>query len=345
MTTGLIGSSTRRPSEREYRDEPLDSLLPHPLNQKLYGLEKPDPDLIASIRTDGILEPILVTRLSFNKGKSYEDYIVAGHRRWAAAKSIAETDGIKRPRVPVRWLSTTNRGKSEPELLEIERSLIESNRQRVKTKGQLAREVFELLRIEKALAKERMIETQNNEAARIAAETKALAEVGAHKKKIQQVLDNLDKLRDAAANGDGKAKVEIVKLRKVLFAGKEKLPKQRKGQARDLVGKAIGASGKTVEKMAAVVEKANDGDAVAKEQLVLLDRNETSFEKAYTAVTPSPSKNPTLQVQENTARELTKELNAKGWDCTVARSKIEDKFHLTIRDLTAEQIRAVEIGK
>lgn len=76
------GASSRRPSERAgliHYTKTAD-LKPHPLNEKLYGAEPVDAELLASIESNGILEPLLVTRTSFD-GEHYADYIVSGHSR------------------------------------------------------------------------------------------------------------------------------------------------------------------------------------------------------------------------------------------------------------------------
>jgi len=118
----------------------VDEFTPHPLNEKVYGSPKPDKALIESIEKVGILQPIIVDR---NK------QILAGHRRWQACKTIAEG----RPDKDFHILAITFGGSD----FQAEQLLIESNRQRVKTLEQKAREFRELKRIEAALARERML--------------------------------------------------------------------------------------------------------------------------------------------------------------------------------------------
>ena len=118
----------------------VNEFTPHPLNEKVYGSPKPDKALIESIEKVGILQPIVVNR---NK------QILAGHRRWQACKTIAEG----RPDKDFHILAITFGGSD----FQAEQLLIESNRQRVKTFEQKAREFKELKRIEAALAKERML--------------------------------------------------------------------------------------------------------------------------------------------------------------------------------------------
>ena len=54
----------------------LGSLWPSPENSSLYRTQRSVADLVASIKRDGILQPLIVTR---------DSYIVSGHRRWVAA--------------------------------------------------------------------------------------------------------------------------------------------------------------------------------------------------------------------------------------------------------------------
>jgi ParB-like chromosome segregation protein Spo0J len=118
----------------------VNEFTPHPLNEKVYGSPKADEKLIESIEKVGVLQPIIVNR---NK------QIVSGHRRWQACKIIAE----RRPDKDFHILAITFGGSD----FQAEQLLIESNRQRVKTLEQKAREFRELKRIEAALARERML--------------------------------------------------------------------------------------------------------------------------------------------------------------------------------------------
>lgn len=99
-------------------------LTPHPLNDEIYG-DGADTDLIESIRTKGILNPLLIT---------HDNRIISGHRRWEAAISI----GLDA--VPVVVFGSTDD-------LDIEEALIEANRQRIKTGEQIGREYKHLKRI------------------------------------------------------------------------------------------------------------------------------------------------------------------------------------------------------
>jgi N6-adenosine-specific RNA methylase IME4/ParB-like chromosome segregation protein Spo0J len=112
-------------------------LEPHPKNAEIYGDtaaadELPDT-FTDSIAEKGVLEPLVITR-----GKK----IVSGHRRCVAAEA-AGLDSV-----PVRYTEF------DSDLAERE-ALIEFNRQRDKTPGQLVNEFEEMLAIEQERAKER----------------------------------------------------------------------------------------------------------------------------------------------------------------------------------------------
>ena len=107
-------------------------LKTHPLNMRIYGHEKPDPDLVKSITEKGILEPLRILK---------DGTIISGHRRYRAALVC---DPV--PKVPCVVVSFKDK-------LEEQEALIEFNRQRVKTFTQLMREADELERIYKAQAK------------------------------------------------------------------------------------------------------------------------------------------------------------------------------------------------
>jgi ParB-like chromosome segregation protein Spo0J len=105
-------------------------LEPHPKNAEVYGdtddVDQLDGTFVESIREKGVLEPLVVT-----DGKR----IISGHRRWVAAKATdTET-------VPIRK-STFDSDLAERE------ALIEFNRQREKTPGQIVNEFEEMLEIE-----------------------------------------------------------------------------------------------------------------------------------------------------------------------------------------------------
>jgi len=108
-----------------------DELEPHSKNQEIYGdtadVDDLDSAFIESVREKGVLEPLVIT-----DGKQ----IISGHRRWLAAKA---TDADS---VPVRK-STFDSDLAERE------ALIEFNRQREKTNGQIVKEAEELLKVKR----------------------------------------------------------------------------------------------------------------------------------------------------------------------------------------------------
>jgi len=110
-------------------------LKQHPINIEIYGLEVADLDLVDSIRSKGILEPIVIKE---------DNTILSGHRRWMAAKDL------KLDKVPCRVLTF-----SDPS--DEEESLIEFNRQRQKTVSQQMKEAEHLFDIETKRAKDRQI--------------------------------------------------------------------------------------------------------------------------------------------------------------------------------------------
>jgi len=117
-----------------------EELEPHPKNAEVYGdtddTDQLDETFIESVREKGVLEPLVIT-----EGKR----IISGHRRWLAAKATGTET------VPIRK-STFDSDLAERE------ALIEFNRQREKTPGQIVNEFEEMLEIEKEKAKERQAE-------------------------------------------------------------------------------------------------------------------------------------------------------------------------------------------
>ncbi len=116
------------------RTRRVEVLKPHPENVKIYGdAEVADPDLVESISTLGILVPLLIT---------VDDRIISGHRRWLAATRA----GLKE--VPVLVFPST-----DP--LEVLEAVVHTNKQRVKTNVQIAREAQAIVSIERERAKQR----------------------------------------------------------------------------------------------------------------------------------------------------------------------------------------------
>lgn len=114
-------------------DMQVSLLHPHPLNAALYGANEPADDLIESIRSKGILEPLVVKP---------DGTIISGHRRWRASMTLGMAA------VPCRVLAYTD-------ALDEQEAIIEFNRQRVKTFSQKMAEAERLRAIESERAKAR----------------------------------------------------------------------------------------------------------------------------------------------------------------------------------------------
>jgi hypothetical protein len=192
------------------------ALFAHPLNLKLYGEPSLDQKFLDSVKRDGILQPILVQELRNMEGvgpnpptTEFTTFIVSGHRRHAAALKL----GLKT--VPIVESGCLSHPAFWTGLIEYEteRTLIESNYQRVKTTAQKLREGRELIRIEKELAKQRQ-KTLNNAGGKVAtsetgkARDKAAAAVGLS----GRTLDAGIKVLEAADKGDATAQEQVSKL-------------------------------------------------------------------------------------------------------------------------------------
>lgn len=103
----------------------VEELKPHREQQRVYS-DGPSKDLIESVREKGILTDIIITK---------DNVIVSGFCRWAAARINKMTE------VPVTIFE------SEDEL-DIKEALVHFNKQRVKTKHQLACEAELLFEVE-----------------------------------------------------------------------------------------------------------------------------------------------------------------------------------------------------
>jgi len=113
----------------------LEELQPHPLSLKVYGQEVVDPELVESIRINGILEPLIIND---------KDQIISGSRRARAAKQAGITH------VPA-VLKKFENGAEE------NFTVLEANRQRKKTNEQLVREYAEFKLMEAFCAKGRQL--------------------------------------------------------------------------------------------------------------------------------------------------------------------------------------------
>src|SRR5262245_664794 len=162
-------------------------LKPHPMNAEIYG-DHPDDEFIASVKKHGVLTDLLVTG---------GDVIVSGHRRYLAAK-LAGVEGVR-----VRVLDCDDE-------LDVLEALVESNRQRVKTTEQLAREAQALLRVEQERAKRRQQATLKQNASTVQEEVperekgqardqvgKALGVSGKKAEALARAADAIDRLERA----------------------------------------------------------------------------------------------------------------------------------------------------
>jgi ParB-like chromosome segregation protein Spo0J len=263
------GSSGMHPERRITLDSiRVDVLPPHPLSVKIYGKPKPTEELLRSIEEVGLLQPLIVN--------NYEDgsfQLLVGNTRAEAWRVLLKQKKITTNWIPCRFV------KLSP--LEAEKLVIESNRQRVKTREMEGREFIELERIEEALAKER-----------------------------QRILNNKE---TASGQTAGSA---------------------RKGEAAALAAATLGMGANTAKKLKAVVEAADKGDTKAQIALSAVNAGNLSVSGAYQTVA-KPKHPEKISAGVSEARELAK-LFKNG---EVTRSKRDGLFHVTIRDVTSEQVR------
>ena len=81
-----VEAATPAPEQKSARTAPIEALVPNPYNPRNSFHEEPLEELAASIRTHGIIEPIVV--------RSVQDHfeIIAGERRWRAAQKAGLHD-------------------------------------------------------------------------------------------------------------------------------------------------------------------------------------------------------------------------------------------------------------
>lgn len=170
-----------------------DELEPHPKNADIYAdtddIADVDDTFVESVREKGVLEPLVVT-----DGKK----IISGHRRWLAAQA-ADVDTV-----PIRKSSF------DSDLAERE-ALIEFNRQREKTPGQIVNEFEEIRDIEKKRGKNNMSQGGSNE--RVRNFSKPLEERAAEKVNADvsgRTLEKGRKVKDKAESDDEPDEVQQV---------------------------------------------------------------------------------------------------------------------------------------
>ena len=190
------------------------NLKNHLLNIKLYG-DKPDQELKKLIEENGVLEPIVVT--PYNT-------IISGHRRNQCAKML----GLKEVPVIIRQDLT------DP--LEIEKTLILSNKQREKTTELKAREYQRLKEIEAEQAKVRQ-KTLNNKdealrenvpQARGKSSDLAAKEVGMSGKTAEKAAKVVEKIDELEESGEVEEAAELREtLNKSVSGAAKKIAKEK----------------------------------------------------------------------------------------------------------------------
>ena len=165
----------------------------HPVNAEIYGEPIVDDDMLASVKDFGILEPIRATK---------DSVVLSGHRRLLHA--------IKAKLKPVPVLVARTVLSDAEQVVEI----VESNRQREKTREQLAREFGKLAEAKKALYDKKMRAGKKPdprekfpEGSR--AKDDAAKEVGMSRPTAEKALEVTGKIDEALAAGDTKKAVEI----------------------------------------------------------------------------------------------------------------------------------------
>lgn len=196
----------------------IDELTPHPKNFEIYGQESVTDDLLASVKSKGVMVPLTITS---------ENVIISGHRRYEAAKMA----GLEI--VPV-GIATF-----ESELDELE-AIIEFNRQREKTFVQKMKEAETLDLIETERAKNRMLAAQNNKAAvEIFPQLPTGENTGKTRDKVAQqtgigsgkTYEVAKKIWNKAKEGDEAAKIAVSKIEKgelTIHGAKKELDKGQK---------------------------------------------------------------------------------------------------------------------
>jgi len=190
----------------------LSDLKNHPLSDSIYGTEVGD-DLLDSISTLGILQPILVVK------DSHE--IISGNSRVKAARSLGYES------IQGTYFGSTN-------TLEIQQAVLESNSQRVKTNEQKVREYNARQTIESELAIQR----------------KAAANPDAKQSKVI-VREAKGKAREKAAKKSGVSSNVAQKASKVIEEAdrlKEEGKIEESSELLTVLNKSINAAHKLVTK-------------------------------------------------------------------------------------------------
>jgi len=257
-------------------------LKPHPINIDIYGSENVDRDLVESIRSKGILEPIVIKD---------NGIILSGHRRWLAAKELRLEE------VPCRVIAF------ETDLDEKE-ALIEFNRQRIKTFEQKMKEADYLFGIESERAELRMLEGK-----KIINPPPKSGEGIYPVPTLAQGIKNGDKIPVPLTSGEQVGKVvptlappkdeekilidPLIAVKPTLAerANEEKIPiipsKQEIGQVRDIISEKIGMKHSTFDKARKVWDDFKSGKETAVEQVKKLNTNDTTINRALNEIKQS----------------------------------------------------------
>jgi len=192
----------------------IDELTPHPKNFEIYGQESVTDDLLASVKSKGVMVPLTITS---------ENVIISGHRRYEAAKMA----GLEI--VPVGIATFEN------ELDELE-AIIEFNRQREKTFVQKMKEAEALEGIVKKRLEEKMKAGFNQhspveifpQAEPEKTRDKVAQQTGIGSGKTYEVAK---KIWNKAKEGDESAKIAVSKIEKgelTIHGAKKELEKEQK---------------------------------------------------------------------------------------------------------------------
>jgi len=118
-------------ADGEFEYVPVDELHGHPENEEVYGDIDPDESFVDDFRQNGVETPLVVNEHDDTEAEwGLPNTVIGGHRRLEAARRA------ELKTVPVRW-------KQYPEPTATRR-LVQNNKQREKTPGQVAREALTL---------------------------------------------------------------------------------------------------------------------------------------------------------------------------------------------------------
>jgi len=226
-------------------------LKPHPINIDIYGSENVDRDLVESIRSKGILEPIVIKD---------NGIILSGHRRWLAAKELVLEE------VPCRVIAFDSD-------LDEKEALIEFNRQRIKTFEQKMKEADYLFGIESERAELRRRATQFTT---IVSKQDITVKPTLAEPTLAPHNDNTAKaVKPTLAEREIEEKIPIIPS------------KQEIGQVRDIISEKIGMKHSTFDKARKVWDDFKSGKETAVEQVKKLNTNDTTINRALNEIKQS----------------------------------------------------------